>query len=109
VIDNLQYVTLSECLSELLKCDNYGWGLDVRRIAKGLKVIDATVQRHKESYDFWLDMYTVKLLKNEGIHAPLYVIEPRWEQEILYAYWIAYFSYSWRGAKADLSERKYQE
>lgn len=107
--DNLWFVSLAECRNELLKADAYGYGLDVRKIAQGLPVVEKTVQRHKESYFFWLDLYTTKLLTNEGVHAPLYIVEPRFEQEKLYTFWICYFSYSWRGAKADLSERKYQE
>lgn len=108
-MDNLWFVTLSECRNELLKCDAYGYGLDVRKIAKGLPVIEKTVQRHKEAYFFWLDLFTTKLLTGEGVHAPLYVIEPRWEQDQMYMWWNAYFSYSWRGARADTGDRKYQE
>jgi hypothetical protein len=93
----------------MLDCENYGYGLDVRRIEKGLKVIETTVQRHKESFEFWKDLYIYKLLRGEGYHSPLYLIEPRWEYEQIYDFWIVYFSYSWRGAKADLSERKYKD
>jgi hypothetical protein len=99
--NDLWYISKAECRNELLKCENYGYGLDIRRIKKGLKVIDTTVERHKNEYDFWLDLYVYKLLRGEGYHPPLYLIEPRWEYEQMYDWWTCYFSYSWKGAKQD--------
>ena len=44
-------------------------------------------------------MVKLKVLRNEGIHWPISQVEPRWEAEIMYDWWLAYFSYAWRGAK----------
>jgi len=78
-MDNLWYISLHECKSKLIDCENYGYGLDLRRIKKGLKVIESTVQRHKESYEFWMELYSYKLLTDQGKHWPIRVMEPRWE------------------------------
>lgn len=98
----LRFVTLAECRKNLIDANNYGYGLDVRRIAKGLPTKEATVQRHRESYDFWLDLFVFKTLRGEGYHPPLYLIEPTWEMEKAYIEWNAYFSYAWQGAKTDV-------
>ena len=100
--DLLWHVTWAECRKQLLQCEQYGYGLDKRKIKKFLPTIYSTVQRHKELYYFWLDMFVYKTLRNEGIHAPLYLIEPRWEQEIQYDIWRYWFSFKWQGAKAEL-------
>ena len=102
MMELLRFVTLAECKQKMLQCDNYGYGLDVRRIAKGLPTKEPTVQRHKESYDFWMDLFVYKTLRGEGYHPPLYLISPIWEQEKAYKWWQCYFSYSWRGAKTDV-------
>ncbi len=99
--DMLKFVSLAECRKKLIDANNYGYGLDVRRIAKGLPTKDSTVQRHKDSYDFWLDLFVYKKLRGEGYHPPLYLISPIWEQEKAYDFWRCYFSYSYQGAKTD--------
>jgi hypothetical protein len=103
-MDNLWFVSLAEARDEMLKADAYGYGLDKRKIKEFRPYNRQTFDRHRASYYFWLDLYTYKLLRWEGIHSPIYTMEPRWEQEIAYEYWRYYFSYSWHGAKADLSE-----
>ncbi len=101
MIDNLWYISLAEAKDKMLKADAYGYGLDVRRIAKGLSTKEDTVQRHKNSYDFWLDLFVYKTLRGEGYHPPLYLMEPIFEMEKALDWWRAYFSYSWQGAKTD--------
>lgn len=101
MIPNLWFVTLQECREKLINCENYGYGLDKRKIKKYLPTIYKTVKRHKEEYYFYLDLYTYKLLKGEGYHPPLYLVEPRWEQEIMRDWWSAFFSYRWQGAKPE--------
>jgi hypothetical protein len=100
-MDNLWYVTLAEARDKLLNCENYGYGRDLSLIKKGLPVIQETVERHKSSYQFWMELYCYKLLRDEGRHWPVRVMEPRWEMEIALDWWTAYFSYSWQGAKTD--------
>ena len=99
--DLLWHVTWAECRQKLLTEDAYGYGLYFRR--RGFKGWNSkTYKHHKQSYFFWLDMFVYKTLRNEGIHAPLYLIEPRWEQEIQYDIWRYWFSFKWQGAKAEL-------
>lgn len=102
----LWYVSLQEIKSKLINANNYGYGLDIRKIKKGLPTKELTVQRHKEEYEFFLDLYVYKLLRDEGHHPPLWTMSPRWEQEIAYDFWTAYLSYSWQGAKSKNSGRK---
>jgi hypothetical protein len=104
--DLLWHITLAECRQKLIECESYGYGLDRRRIKKYQPTIYKTVQRHRESYYFWLDLYTYKLLRYEGVHPPLWTMKPEWEAEIAREWWSVYFSYQWQGAKADLSEIK---
>ncbi len=106
MLEDCWHTTLAECKKHLNDCESYGYGLDRRKIKKYLPTIYKTVKRHKEEYYFWLDLYTYKLLRHEGIHDPLWTMAPQWEQDIAYWWWNCYFSYSWRGAKADLSEIK---
>lgn len=101
MMELLRFVTLAECQHQLMNCNNYGWGLDIRRKHKGLKTYEATVQRHKESYDFWMDLFVWKTLRGEGYHWPIRTMSPRWEMEIALAWWQCFFSYSWQGAKQD--------
>ena len=98
----LRFVSLAECRKHLIDCENYGYGLDVRRIAKGLPTKEATVQRHRESYDFWMDLFVYKTLRGEGYHPPLYLMEPTFEMEKALDWWQAYFSFLWKGAKTDV-------
>ena len=103
--DMLRFVTLAECKKNLIDAENYGYGLDVRRIKKGLPTKEDTVQRHKESYEWWLDLFVYKTLRGGGYHPPLYLIEPRWEQDKAYEWWRCYFSYKYQGAKTDEKPR----
>jgi hypothetical protein len=107
MMEFLRFVTLAECRQKMLDCNNYGHGLDVRRIKKGLKVIEATVERHKNSYDFWLDMFVFKTLRGEGYHWPIRTMSPRWEMEITLDWWNCFFSYSWQGAKQEERRNNY--
>jgi hypothetical protein len=100
-MDDLWYISLQECRHQLENCINYGYGLDERRIKKGLKVIEKTVERHRQSMEFWQELYCYKLLTDQGYHRPIYTYEPRWEQEIMYEWWRIFFSYGWQGAKTD--------
>jgi hypothetical protein len=99
MIENLWYVSLSECFTELMKEENYGYGLDCRKIKKGLKTNPKTVQRHYESYCFFLEAFCSKLLHSENEHPPLWVIQPESQQAIAYWWWDCFFSYKWQGAK----------
>ncbi len=99
LFDMLKFVSLAECRKKLINADNYGYGLDMRRIAKGLPTKETTVQRHRESYDFWMDLFVYKTLRGEGYHPPLYLMEPTFEMEKALDWWQCYFSYSWQGAK----------
>ena len=100
-MDDLWWVSLAECREHLLAEENYGHGLYERRIAKGLPTKEKTVAQHKASWEFWQELYCYKLLTDQGYHASLYVIKPRWEQDYAYAWWRTFFSYSWQGAKTD--------
>jgi len=52
-----------------------------------------------QRYLWLMDLWTWK--QNEEMpHPPLWVIEPKWEQEIMYDEWLAYSSYFWQGAKS---------
>ena len=93
--DSLWYVTQSEAYKQALDAYSYGCSVDVRKAKKGLKTYPETVQRHLESYYFFLDLWTWKMMHGEQKHAPLWLIEPRWEQEKAYAWWEGYKSYFW--------------
>ena len=97
--DLLWHVTLAECREELLKEEQYGYGLIKRKIKKFLPYNRETFDRHRELYYFWLDMYSWKLLHGEGFHWPIRLIYPRWEMEIALDWWRVYFSYKYQGAK----------
>jgi hypothetical protein len=97
--DLLWHVSLAECREQLLKEENYGYGLIKRRIKKFLPYSRSEFNRHRELYFWWMDMFVYKTLRNEGIHAPIYLVEPRFEQELMYDWWKAYQSYKWQGAK----------
>ncbi len=101
LFDLLWFVSLAECFDALDAEDKYGYGMYLRRIDKGLKVNPETVERHKISYNFYLDLYIYKVLRREGIHDPIYVVRPRWEQEMMRDWWHCWFSYKWQGAKTE--------
>jgi len=100
MMDDLWWVSLAECRQKLFKEYNSGYGTYFRK--KGFKGWNGkTYKRHKQSYYFWFELYCYKLLTDQGYHIPIYIIEPRWEQEIMYEFWRIYFSYGWQGAKTD--------
>lgn len=98
----LWYVSLQEIKTKLINASNYGYGLDIRKIKKGLTTKELTVQRHKEEYEFFLDLFVYKTLRGEGFHPPLYLISPIFEQEKAYDFWRCYFSYQYQGAKTNV-------
>ena len=92
-------ISLAECRDKLMDADKYGYGLDRRKIKKYLPYNRELFNQHRATYYFYLDLYTWKLMRGQGFHAPISIMEPRWEQEIAYDWWIGFFSYAWRGAK----------
>ena len=82
-----------------MDCENYGYGLDRRKIKKYLPYNRKLMEQHRSSYYFWLDLYSYKILRDEGYHWPVRLMEPRWEMEKALLWWQCYFSYTWQGAK----------
>ena len=101
MIELTWYVSLQKCKEQLEKEEKYGYGMYLRKISKGLKVNPETVERHRQSYLFWQDLYFFKFFGGPEAHPPLWTMEPRWEQEIAYEWWRGYFSFLWRGAKSE--------
>ncbi len=77
---NLWWVSFYECEQTLQKEEMYGHGLYKRKKDRNLPFKEEYAKMHEESYNFWLDLFTYKLM-NEDRHWPMWTIKPRWEEE----------------------------
>ena len=93
------FVTLAEVKDLLIREENYGYGLMLRKQKKGLKINPKLFETHKWCYNILLDLYVWKLM-TQNEHPPLWVVKPQWEQDKLYHWWRSYFSFLHDGARA---------